>query len=97
MSGRKSSNISAGVADRAKDDDGSVDESSAICERLKKEDDRITVIHQTNSGLVNVRKAGLDIARGEYIGFVDGDDYVEKEMFQRLLEVIDSTDADFVH
>lgn len=78
-------------------DDGSKDCSGIICDEYKKKDLRISVIHQENGGLVNARKAGLRMAVGDYVGFVDGDDYIEKEMYQRLLEILKNTSADFVH
>lgn len=78
-------------------DDGSTDGSSIICDRYAARDDRIQVIHKKNEGLVKARKAGLEKATGRYIGFVDGDDFIDKDMYRRLLEDIKETDADFVH
>lgn len=68
-------------------DDGSTDCSGEICDRLAAEDERIIVIHKQNGGLSSARNAGLDIAKGEWIGFVDGDDYIEITMYQELLQV----------
>lgn len=59
-------------------DDGSPDESGAICDRFAAKDERIIVIHQQNRGVSAARNAGLDIARGKYIVFVDSDDTVEE-------------------
>lgn len=73
-------------------DDGSPDESGAICDRFAAEDDRIIVIHQKNRGVSAARNAGLDIARGEYIVFVDSDDAVE----ENYLECMRGYDADMV-
>lgn len=78
-------------------DDGSTDSSGHICEKYALKDKRIFVIHKRNGGSVSARKAGLRSARGEFIGFVDGDDYIEPEMFERLYIKIAETDADFVH
>lgn len=65
-------------------DDGSKDRCGEICDRYAVEDERIKVIHKENGGLVSARKAGIKSARGQYIGFVDGDDWVEKETFSTL-------------
>ena len=78
-------------------DDGSTDESAKICDKEALQDYRIEVIHQKNKGLVAARKAGLGIARGEYIGFVDGDDYIDKEMYKELLRELTESGVDFIH
>lgn len=78
-------------------DDGSTDGSELICDRFAAIDHRIIVIHKENAGLVSARKKGLEIAWGDYIGFVDGDDYIEKEMYSELLDRILESKADFVH
>ncbi len=75
-------------------DDGSPDNSGAICDRLAKKDNRIVVIHKENGGLSSARNAGIAIAKGEYIGFVDSDDWVESDMFACLLELAEKYDAD---
>lgn len=77
-------------------DDGSTDGSSTICEFYKKQDKRIKVIHKENGGLVSARKAGLAVSRGEYIGFVDGDDWVEPQMYGQLMETALKYQADMV-
>jgi len=78
-------------------DDGSTDKSGEICDVYSGKDDRIVVVHQPNKGLVTARKVGLELADGEYIGFVDGDDYVEEDMYSELLREIQKSDVDFVH
>lgn len=78
-------------------DDGSDDGSGAICNQYADLDQRIEVIHQPNKGLVSARKSGLKRAKGDYIGFVDGDDYIETEMYERLLEEMQKSNADFIH
>ena len=78
-------------------DDGSSDQSGSICDEYALKDDRIEVIHKKNGGLVSARKAGLARAKGAYIGFVDGDDYLEPFFYQVLLEDIIKYDVDFVH
>lgn len=66
-------------------DDGSTDGSSQICDEFKSRDDRIVVIHKGNGGLVNARKSGIQIATGDYIGYVDGDDWIEPDMYEKML------------
>jgi glycosyltransferase involved in cell wall biosynthesis len=74
--------------------DGSKDSSWEILERYKNLDSRIILIHQQNGGVSSARNKGLDIASGEYVGFVDADDYVEKDMFQVLYEFTKEDDSD---
>ena len=76
--------------------DGSSDSSGDICEEYAKIDSRIQIIHQPNGGLSVVRNAGLDAATGDYIGFIDGDDYIEPDMYQHLYQVMMQTGADIV-
>lgn len=66
-------------------DDGSTDGSSILCEQWMKRDKRIRVFHKKNGGLSDARNCGIDIATGEYIGFVDSDDYIEPQMYEILL------------
>lgn len=66
-------------------DDGSTDRSGAICDAYAEKDSRIKVIHKRNGGLVSARKAGLEAACGEYISYVDGDDWIDSHMYQKLL------------
>lgn len=78
-------------------DDGSTDGSGNICDMYARKDERIQVIHKTNGGVVSARNAGLESALGSYIGFVDGDDYIDAEFYEALLEDIVVNDVDFVH
>lgn len=71
-------------------DDGSTDSCSKICKEYEKIDKRIKVIYKENGGLSDARNAGLKIATGDYIGFVDSDDYIEKSMYEKMLSVFDS-------
>lgn len=77
-------------------DDGSPDNCPTICDEYAKKDKRIKVIHKTNGGLVSARKAGLEIASGEYVGYVDGDDWVEPTMFEEMIIEAKKHDADIV-
>lgn len=65
-------------------DDGSTDNCPAICDEWAKQDKRIKVIHKANGGLSEARNFGMDIATGELIGFVDSDDWISSDMYQRL-------------
>lgn len=75
-------------------DDGSPDNCGAICDEYAARDERIKVIHQPNGGLSAARNTGLDIATGEYIGFVDSDDWIEPDMYEYLLSGARQTEAD---
>ncbi|MDD6193888.1 MAG: glycosyltransferase family 2 protein [Lachnospiraceae bacterium] len=78
-------------------DDGSSDGSGEICDYYRNIDSRVVVIHKENGGLVSARKAGLRAAVGEYVWFVDGDDYVDRDMVESLLNQAKQYDADMVH
>lgn len=75
-------------------DDGSTDNSGIMCDEFAREDSRIKVIHQKNGGLSNARNVGIENATGEYIGFVDSDDYIEKDMYEVLIKEIAENNAD---
>ena len=77
--------------------DGSVDRTGEIIDRYAKKDARIVPVHQSNSGLVMVRENGIQIATGDYVGFVDGDDAVESDMYERLLNNAINENADISH
>ena len=65
--------------------DGSKDKCSEICDYYAIKDTRIQIIHKTNEGLVNARKSGLAIAKGEFVTFVDGDDWVGENYIYNLI------------
>ncbi|MFV0635182.1 glycosyltransferase family 2 protein [Mitsuokella sp. WILCCON 0060] len=74
-------------------DDGSPDKSGELCDRWAKEDNRVRVIHQENAGAGAARNAGLAIARGHYINFVDSDDWIAPQMYEILYKLIRRTSA----
>ncbi len=75
-------------------DDGSPDRCGEMCDRFAAQDERITVLHKENGGLASARNVGLETALGEYIGFVDSDDWVAEDMFRLLYEAAARNDAD---
>lgn len=78
-------------------DDGSTDSSGKICDEFAKKDDRIIVIHKPNGGVSSARNKGLDIAKGEYITFVDSDDYIENNTYQNVVNIFQTYDVDIVN
>lgn len=77
-------------------DDGSDDRCPQICEKHAKEDGRIKVIHKENGGADSARKAGMLTATGKYVGYVDGDDWIEPEMYEKLLVYAKEYNVDVV-
>lgn len=77
-------------------DDGSPDNSGKICDSLQEKDCRIKVIHKSNGGLSSARNAGVKIAQGQYIGFVDSDDDVALDMYEKMYSVAKRENVDFV-
>ena len=77
-------------------DDGSKDRCPEICDLYVRKDSRIRVIHKANGGLVSARKAGLEVATGEYVGYVDGDDWIEPGFYAAMVETILEYDSDIV-
>ena len=78
-------------------DDGSPDGCGSICDEYAVQDSRITVIHKENGGLSDARNAGLEIAKGEYIYFLDSDDYIKNDAIEKLVARIEEENADFVY
>ncbi len=76
--------------------DGSTDNSLDICNKFAENDKRIIIIDKENGGVSYARNAGLDTASGDYIGFVDSDDYISPDMYKQLIEVSLDNDADIV-
>lgn len=75
-------------------DDGSPDNCPKLCEEYALMDDRIKVVHKENGGLSSARNAGLDVATGDYITFVDGDDYIEADMYECLYRTLTENECD---
>ena len=78
-------------------DDGSTDKTPEILESYSQKEERIIVVHQENSGLAIVREKGIAMAKGDYVGFVDGDDVIESNMYERLLNNAIKYHADISH
>lgn len=77
-------------------DDGSTDSSGNICDYYAERDARFRVIHTKNNGLISARKIGLSHASGDYIGFVDSDDWIQDVMYQSLVERLKDTETDMI-
>lgn len=75
-------------------DDGSTDSSGRICDEYAEKDKRIVVVHKANAGVSAARNSGMDIVTGDYIGFVDGDDLVEPQMYEILVRNAVNAEAD---
>lgn len=74
--------------------DGSTDQSGQICDQYARVDGRIKVVHKKNGGVSSARNTGINIAKGEFISFVDGDDWIYSDMYYRLYELCKETDSD---
>ncbi len=75
-------------------DDGSPDNCGAICDEYAQKDSRVRVIHKKNGGLSDARNAGIDAAVGEYLGFIDSDDFIAPNMLQTLYDLAENNRAD---
>lgn len=78
-------------------DDGSNDQTRGIIDQYAKKDKRIVVIHKKNGGVSAARNSGIDIASGDYISFVDGDDQIENDMYETLVTMLETENADIAH
>jgi glycosyltransferase involved in cell wall biosynthesis len=74
--------------------DGSTDACAAVCDRYARQDKRVRVFHQSNAGVAASRNKGLDNAVGEYISFIDSDDYIHPDMYKELYEELTKSSAD---
>lgn len=77
-------------------DDGSTDDSGEICDHFADIDERIKVIHQKNKGLISARKTGMDNANGEYVIFVDADDWIEKNELEIIARYLNDNNVDMI-
>ena len=77
-------------------DDGSPDNCPMICDKYALDDLRIKVIHKKNAGLMAAWISGLELATGEYIGFVDSDDFIELDMYEVMIKSLVENDADLI-
>ena len=77
-------------------DDGSPDCCGEICDNYAKKDDRIIIIHKPNGGLSSARNVGLDLATGDYIGFVDSDDYISINMYSDMIKLLEVNGLDII-
>lgn len=77
-------------------DDGSTDSSGRICDEYTKKDSRIIAIHQENEGLSGARNTGMLFVRGEYVSFVDSDDWIHPQMYEKLMNAIQTYNLDMV-
>ena len=78
-------------------DDGSKDSSGLICDKYAESDKRIKVIHKSNGGISSARNVGLDVAKGKYIGFVDSDDWIERDMYELLYNICEDNNCDIAN
>ena len=78
-------------------DDGSSDRTGEILDDYEKKNHRMKVIHKENGGVSSARNIGIDRANGDYIGFVDGDDWVNPKLFETLVKLINEENADIAH
>lgn len=78
-------------------DDGSTDDTLKICKTYAEKDQRIIIVPlEKNMGLINARKTGVEIAKAEYIGFVDSDDWIERDMYSNLINIQEKFDCDLI-
>lgn len=76
--------------------DGSTDESYKICEKFSKKDSRVILINKVNGGVSSARNLGIELSHGEFIMFVDADDYLEKDCIEKAVELLEKHNADIV-
>lgn len=77
-------------------DDGSPDNSPGKCDEWAQKDNRIKVVHKKNGGLSDARNAGMNVATGEYVSFIDSDDYVALDFYETLLDIMIAEDSDII-
>ena len=77
-------------------DDGSTDSSGIICDDYAHKHNNLKVIHKKNAGLSEARNSGLEVANGSYIAFIDSDDWISKDNFEKMITEINMQHSDFV-
>lgn len=77
-------------------DDGSPDDSGRLCDEIAMQDDRIKVIHKKNGGLSSARNAGIEIASGDFITFVDSDDWIDLNIYKKCINIFQRYECDVV-
>jgi glycosyltransferase involved in cell wall biosynthesis len=77
-------------------DNSSQNKCGEICDEYAQKDNRIIVVHKKHEGLIPARKAGLEIATGEYVGFVDGDDWIEPKFYEHMYDMLKEYNVSFV-
>lgn len=77
-------------------DDGSSDSTPELCDEWGRQDDRIVVIHQKNGGQCSARNAALDVMSGDYVMYVDSDDYIHRDMISQMVDFLEEKNLDFV-
>ncbi len=77
-------------------DDGSTDGSDIVCDKLEELDSRIIVRHKKNGGTASARNMGIELSNGEYISFIDADDYIDSVTYERVLSEMEDKDVTFV-
>jgi len=78
-------------------DDGSPDNCGKLCDEYAQQDPRIRVIHKPNGGLSSARNAGINVAAGTYLGFVDSDDWISADMYEKLYSLVEKYDVPLVY
>ena len=73
-------------------DDGSKDQTGNICDQYSDRDERVKVIHKDNAGLVAARKTGIEVSNGKYITFIDGDDWVDSDLYEKVVNNLSDAD-----
>ena len=77
-------------------DDGSTDNSGSICDKYAKNDDRMIVIHKENGGAPTARNVAIEMAKGEFLYFIDSDDWIEKDYLEKMYDLMKKYDADLI-